>query len=410
MNTKWRHALLAAALLFATGQVAAAPVRNPLTLYTFCKDAYASRHRCWGGKWPMELVAGPDGNYYGITAAGGIQTGDGYGGGVVYRLDPVSRTLQVLHQFDRQSEGAGPQPWLRVGPDGNLYGALASGGPGGAGNIFRLTLNGDFTMVHALGPGEGPAYNAIMDNEGNWFGTKYRYEPDGPEFPEIYEISADGIFKILYTFDSPEPMPSGLVLASDGNLYGVTEFGGQFGNGTAFRLSRDGDFTDLHDFTRAEGNPSGDATALPPGPPSIGPDGALYGVLHTYSFPTVGVSMYRIGLDGQVTVQFLADFPPAPFKFDFFGQPLTFMPDGYFYGYIHLGGGTPTLFRFSLSGDFSVLENVPQPIMSPAWNRPRPVPVSSLIRGFDDALYGTNYQGGEHRTGSIFRYLPPPVE
>src|SRR5437667_2523939 len=54
----------------------------------------------------------------------------------------------------------------------------------------------------------------------------------------------------MHTFATTEGANSsaGLIQATDGNLYGTTEFGGAFFNGTVFKMTLGGVFTRLHSF------------------------------------------------------------------------------------------------------------------------------------------------------------------
>jgi uncharacterized repeat protein (TIGR03803 family) len=70
---------------------------------------------------------------YGTTAIGGA-----YNDGTVYKLTPDG-TLTTLVSFN-YANGANPQREMIQGRDGNLYGTCYSGGSGGGGNIFRVTL------------------------------------------------------------------------------------------------------------------------------------------------------------------------------------------------------------------------------------------------------------------------------
>jgi uncharacterized repeat protein (TIGR03803 family) len=79
------------------------------------------------------------GNLYGTTIAGGSPL---CGCGVVYKLAPQPDghwQYTVLHSFVGY-DGAEPDANLTIGPDGNLYGTTATGGPGGAGVVFEITL------------------------------------------------------------------------------------------------------------------------------------------------------------------------------------------------------------------------------------------------------------------------------
>src|SRR5881394_3295235 len=73
--------------------------------------------------------------------------------------------------------------------------------------------------------------------------------------------------------DSPV---AGLLVGSDGWLYGTTIFGGVADKGTVFKIARDGTgYLTLHQFTGVNGDGSSPAAAL-----IEGSDGALYGTTY----------------------------------------------------------------------------------------------------------------------------------
>src|SRR6185437_1549691 len=89
----------------------------------------------------------------------------------------------------------------------------------------------------------------------------------------IFRVSRSGDFKVLVNFDATNGSDpyAGLIQANDGNFYGVTETGGSADNGVLFRLTPDGTLTVLHNFTRGNdgGNPVGGLVQAS--------DGNLYG-------------------------------------------------------------------------------------------------------------------------------------
>jgi uncharacterized repeat protein (TIGR03803 family) len=75
------------------------------------------------------------------------------------------------------------------------------------------------------------------------------------------EITADGAFTVLYSFQLTGWSPSSsLIQASDGNLYGTTAWGGGSSNcyasngcGTVYKITPQGVFTALYSFNEAAG-------------------------------------------------------------------------------------------------------------------------------------------------------------
>jgi uncharacterized repeat protein (TIGR03803 family) len=92
------------------------------------------------GAYPYAgLVQAADGNLYGTTEGGGALTNPlVVPGGTVFKLT-TNGVLTTLFSFNG-TNGLFPQAGLVQGSDGNLYGTTSSGGPGGNGTVFRLSL------------------------------------------------------------------------------------------------------------------------------------------------------------------------------------------------------------------------------------------------------------------------------
>ena len=57
----------------------------------------------------------------------------------------------------------------------------------------------------------------------------------------------------LHTFSATDSTPVDLFAASDGNVYGLTAGGGDFGNGTIFVIDPGGSFTTIHSIPLSAG-------------------------------------------------------------------------------------------------------------------------------------------------------------
>ena len=85
------------------------------------------------------LVQSSDGNFYGTTAYGGTYGLVSGGYGTVFKIS-TNGALTSLYSFTGGNDGARPYAALARASDGSFYGAASSGGAGGAGTVFRLTL------------------------------------------------------------------------------------------------------------------------------------------------------------------------------------------------------------------------------------------------------------------------------
>jgi uncharacterized repeat protein (TIGR03803 family) len=239
------------------------------------------------------LVQGQDGNFYGTAEMGGA---NGYG--TVFKLTP-SGVLTALHTFNN-ADGAYPNPTLVQGGDGNFYGATYGGGANSSGTIFKITPAGIFTSLFSFANTNGatPLAPLVEDFAGNFYGTTYAGGAYGAG--TVFELSADGVFTTLYSFtggDDGNHCSGGLLLASDGNLYGAAQFGGVYGFGTVFRISLDGTLTTLVQFDGYQG-----ATAF--GTLIQGTDGNLYGITDFGGASDLGV-IFRLSINSplQITQQ-----------------------------------------------------------------------------------------------------------
>ena len=92
---------------------------------------------------------------------------------------------------------------------------------------------------------------------------------DGPVYGNIFSIGANGTnFQNLFSFNGTNgDQPHGGLTLLGSTLYGMTPYGGAFGDGDIFSIGTNGmGFDDLVDFTGTGGeypgaNPQGDLSA-----------------------------------------------------------------------------------------------------------------------------------------------------
>ena len=237
-----------------------------------------------GLDYPLgRVVFGPQGRLYGTTYGPNCGFGGSCGG--VYGLqrscsnENCPWTMTVLYQFECQLCSDGAQPFF-VDPvfdqAGNLYGTTLGGGSL-QGNVFKLTPPSDGSMgqwtetvlYNFTGGNDGglPASGVILDTAGNLYGTT-QY---GGSFGNgtVYKLSPAGsswVLSTLHSFsggdDGQFPL-SALISDSSGSLYGTTAGAGAAGGGTVFRLSPSGGswiFSVLYSLPGANGGPVGSLT------------------------------------------------------------------------------------------------------------------------------------------------------
>jgi len=187
------------------------------------------------------------------------------GAGTVFKITP-SGTLTTLYSFTGNTDGGCPMGGLIQATDGNFYGTTLQGGANagsngnGAGTIFKITPSGTLTTLYSFcsqsgcTDGEEPLAGLVQATDGNFYGTTYYGRGNagvwGDSAGTIFKITPGGALTTLYSFcpqsgcpDGSNPI-AGLAQATNGNLYGTAEYGGDttgtcavYGCGTVFSLS-----------------------------------------------------------------------------------------------------------------------------------------------------------------------------
>ncbi|MGH6812047.1 MAG: choice-of-anchor tandem repeat GloVer-containing protein [Methylocella sp.] len=289
-------------------------------------------------------------------------------------------TETVLHNFKNGNDGCRPDASLIFDSSGALYGTTAGGGiNGGNGTVFTLmppappaTKWTETVLYSFMGGNDGrdPVAGLIFNSNGVLYGTTQLGGTGICSTPPTKDIcgtvfklkppvppATNWTEKVLYSFqggsDGYMPM-AGLILNSNGALFGTTQLGGGPANsGTVFKLK-------------------------PPVPPAT-----TWTEKVLYSF--------KGGSDGA-----------QPFA------GLIFDSHGALYGTTGFGGGLPdagTVFKLtppvppatlwtetvlhSFPGGFGLHQ-----------------PLAGLIFDTKGALYGTTIEGGTSNEGTVFKVTP----
>lgn len=259
-----------------------------------------------GARPVAPLLQAIDGNFYGTTVSGGDLSGNnGMGYGTVFKM-ASDGTLTTLVQFE-SSNGEAPFTGLAQGNDGNFYGTTYDGEDylTCRGNVFQMMPDGTInTLVcfsfNAYTNGFHPNGTLVQRSDGNFFGTTEGggAGPRGSMYGTVFKISPTGELTTLVSFDGNNgSSPEGVALRqmSDGTFYGTTSGLGGTGlrYGSVFKMTSDGTLTTLAAFNGTNGT-------QPWGAPLVGPDGNFYGTTHSGGEWGYG-TIYQMTPDGRLT-------------------------------------------------------------------------------------------------------------
>jgi uncharacterized repeat protein (TIGR01451 family) len=319
------------------------------TLYSFPSTATALAASPPVGTYPQGILAlDGQGNFYGVTAGGGIATYRALGNGTIFKMTtdgtPNGTTLTTLHDFgtmDQNSayDGAFPAYGMTLGSDGNLYGTTSFLVQVAEPTVFQMTPAGVLTTLNLfpLGSHGYPDPCCMLEGPAGIFNGIDRTDGD-LGMGVLFNITSAGVFTNIYAFADPPFLvnnyagtnfdggnPLSWVKASDGTLYGVTSSYGANGQGTLFKLTTDGTptgtvLTTLYVFSSPYDTiplPEGGCTGI-----ALAADGTLYGLLADgannagaiFRFNPTGVTVNTLP---QTSVQIVGTITP--------GGPINFV-------------------------------------------------------------------------------------
>jgi uncharacterized repeat protein (TIGR03803 family) len=273
------------------------------------------------GEYPTGgLTLASDGNFYGIAPWGGT-----FNFGTLFRFTPPN-SVTVLHDFTGGLDGWNPNAPPVQGPDGNLYGMTFSG------NGYSITLtNGSFTSL-SQGEPNGVYAPLYLASDGNFYGAS---SLGGTyNLGTLFRMTPNGSIEVLYNFsggtDGSKPV-SPVVQFSNGYLYGTT-LETNIGNpGVVFRLTLSGKIQTVHTFSPLGSGSTNADGASPQAGLLVASDGYMYGVTSAggaYGFGTI----YQYKPGAAFTKLFdLSAVPGALLGFNY-ATNLTQHTNGSFYG------------------------------------------------------------------------------
>ena len=117
------------------------------------------------------------------------------------------------------------------------------------------------TTLHSFNgtDGSGPYSGLTQGTDGNLYGITY-YGGANDNCTNgcgtVFKITPSGNLTTLHSFDDSDGSgpQAGLIQGTDGNFYGTTFSGGTLSNGTVFKITAKGALTLLHSFNGTDGS------------------------------------------------------------------------------------------------------------------------------------------------------------
>jgi len=317
---------------------------------------------------PTSIIQASDGNLWGTTAEGNTADEDF---GTIFKLAPDGTFTTVYTFSDSGNNGEGPVSLIE-GNDGNFYGVTSGGGPYqttcDCGTFFRITPQGQFTMLFALTQGysENPNPGLLQGTDGNF----YISTPYGPVV-----VSPAGTPLAFNEVTTRRIITSGMMQHTNGLFYGASA---SYGLVYSYTLQH---VLNVYDespgiglgFTFAEGS-----------------DGDIYGAGNDLAFRFTTGGAYKT---------FATSFNA--------GTGLTPASDGNVYG---MEQTTPLLFNITPAGQVNAIPTTGAPPYYAPDTTVTPIQASdgSFLIPFAD-------YGDQSPTNAIYRYtltpaLPAPIQ
>jgi uncharacterized repeat protein (TIGR03803 family) len=311
----------------------------------------------------------------------------------------LAQTFTTLHSFNG-TEGANPYAGLAQATNANLYGTTLGGGANSYGTVFKMGPSGTLTMLHSFDltdDGGVPYSGVVQATNGDLYGTTVVGGPDG--YGTVFKIIPSGTLTTLHSFggtDGGHPQV-GLIQATNGNFYGTTYDGGADnsctnGCGTVFKMNASGMLTTLHSFNETDGS-------CPWAGLIQAADGDLYGTTNGGG-ANGGGTVFKITLSGALTTLHNFDCVDGCSP----QGALVQATDGNFYGETSAGGTyeSGTVFKMTPSDTLTTLYS----FCSQAACTDGGHPYGGLVQATDGNFYGTTSYGGPYQQGTVFNMSP----
>jgi uncharacterized repeat protein (TIGR03803 family) len=190
------------------------------------------------GAYPSAGLIDVKGTLYGTTPYGGAYStyycglAGAPGCGTVFTITPSGKE-KVLHSFGNGKDGIQPGGGL-VEVKGTLYGATGGGGAYSTGTVYSITPGGKEKVLNS----SHGASATLLSVNGTLYGTTGNDGAYG--CGTVFSITLSGYETVLYSFGGSGQdgcYPYSGVIDVNGTLYGTTNLGGAYRDGTIFSIT-----------------------------------------------------------------------------------------------------------------------------------------------------------------------------
>jgi uncharacterized repeat protein (TIGR03803 family) len=254
------------------------------------------------GAYPRASLTLSAGALYGTAVQGGASNN-----GIIFSIATTGGALTDLHDFSGSAtDGANPSDNLTL-IGSKFYGMTFNGGASGDGIIFSIaTTGGSLTDLHDFS--ESSTDGGNPEGDLTLFGSKLygmTFGGGASSLGIIFSIAiTGGSLTDMHDFSASSTdggNPEGNLILSGSTLYGMTVYGGAYGDGLIFSIPiTGGTLTDLHDFsgsTTDGSDPEGSLTLSGStlyGMTVGGGSYVGYGIIFSYYSSSIGSSQNSI--------------------------------------------------------------------------------------------------------------------
>lgn len=259
-----------------------------------------------------------------------------------------------------------------------------------AGAAALTRAPGKYRLLHSFaggaGDGQNPTAEVTLDGKGNIYGVTDFGGTYGNG--TLFEMTKGGTVSLLHSFGGPSDgvSPDGAVIFdASGNMYGTTETGGSTGNGTIWELASDGTYSVLHSLATNEGD-------LVRGRLVRDANGNLYGTALFGGANKYG-TVFELGTDGTFTI--LHTFAGTDGVYPEHG--VVSDSAGNLYGVTAFGGtfNDGAVYEIAADGTFTTLHSF-------SGGTDGGFPFGGLTVDSNGNLYGSAADGGAYGSGTAF--------